>query len=76
MSAGRYTVVFTGLFDLKKPGEYPYLILDEHSVEDENYELYRGQPPYRELGGEISFQDLPESCRTLVLDVYASLWGL
>jgi hypothetical protein len=39
--------------------------------------LYRGRPPYeRMMGREISFEDLPEDCRQLVLDVYRELWDL
>ncbi len=29
VTAGRYTAVFTGHFDLKQPVEYPYLTLGE-----------------------------------------------
>lgn len=76
MIAERYTVVFTGLFDLKKPGEYPYLTVGEHSPEDAGYELHRGRPPYAEFGWEIEFRDLPERCRNLVMEVYLDLWGL
>lgn len=76
MTAERYTVVFTGLFDVKKPGEYPYLMVGECPAGREDYELNRGRPPCGELGQEISFQDLPGSCRTLVRDVYAKLWDL
>lgn len=76
MTAERYTVVFAGLFDLKKPGEYPYLTMDEQSVENWNYELHRRRPPYGEFGREIGFHDLPEECQALVLDVYAGMWDL
>lgn len=76
MTAERYTVVFTGLFDLKKPGEYPYLTLGEHPIEDGNYELRRGRPPYGKFGLEIGFHDLPEECQALVFDVYIRMWDL
>lgn len=69
-------MVFTGLFDLKKPGEYPYLTVGEHAAEDENYELQCGRPPYGELGWEIPFHELPVGCQELVKDVYRELWGL
>ena len=68
--------MFTGLFDLKKPGEYPYLTMGEHPIEHGNYELHRGRPPYGEFGRETGFQDLPEECQALVLDVYAGMWDL
>jgi hypothetical protein len=67
----RYTAVFTGLLTLRNPGEYPYLRM----TGDGRGARYRGRPPYGELGGEISFEDLPEGCRRLVLDVYRELWG-
>ncbi len=69
MTAERYTVVFTGLFDMKKPGEYPYLTMDEKPLQSGNYRLQREKPPYGKFGGEIGFRNLPEECRTLVLDV-------
>lgn len=76
MTAERYTVVFTGLFDMKKPGEYSYLVLDECTVEEDKHKLRRGRPPYEEFGQEIGFQDLPEECQDLVIEVYLDLWGL
>ncbi len=77
MSAERYTAVFTGLFDLKKPGEYPYLCMGEEPLAPGgSYALRHGRAPYERMGCEISFQDLPEDCRRLVLGVYRDLWGL
>ena len=77
MTAERYTAVFTGLFDLKKPGEYPYLCLGEEPLAPGgSCALRRGRPPYERMKCEISFEDLPEDCRQLVLDVYRDLWGL
>ena len=77
MSAERYTAVFTGLFDLKKPGEYPYLCMGEEPLAPGgSYALRRGRAPYERMRCEISFEDLPEDCRRLVLDVYWDLWGL
>lgn len=76
MTAERYTVVFTGLFDMKKPGEYSFLTMSEEPLGGGEYVLHRGRPSYGEFGREIEFKDLPEGCRTLVLDVYAKMWGL
>ncbi len=76
MTAERYTVVFTGLFDMKKPGEYPYLTIGKDPEASGNHRLHNGEPPYGKFGGEIEFRDLPEECQTLVLDVYAKMWGL
>lgn len=64
-------MVFTGLFDGKKPGEYPYL-----SLGAEGSETRTGRPPYERMGREIGFQDLPDEHRRRVLDIYRELWGL
>ena len=69
-------MVFTGLLDLKKPGEYPYLTMDEDPVGSGANTLRRGRPPYEKMGHEVSFEDLPERCRRLVLDTYLGLWNL
>lgn len=64
--------MFTGLFDLKKPGEYPYLTMEE----GRNGVLHRGKPPPELMRREISFEDLPEDHRREVLERYRELWGL
>ena len=76
MTAERYTVVFTGLFNLRKPGEYPYLSMSGDPFAMEGSFLHRERPPYERMGREISFEDLPEDCRQLVLDAYRELWDL
>ena len=75
MTTERYTVVFTGLLSLKKPGEYPYLSMNGDSLASGGSSLHRGRPPER-MGCEVSFEDLPEDCRRLVLNLYRDLWGL
>ncbi len=76
MTAGRYTAVFTGLLSLKKPGEYLYLSMDDAPFGPGAYKLRRDRPPYEKMGREVSFGDLPEDCRRLVLDTYRELWNL
>ena len=76
MTAERYTAVFTGLLSLKKPGEYTHLRMDEDPLEPGGYTMNRGRPPYGELGCEISFADLPEGCKSLVLETYRKMWNL
>ena len=76
MTAERYTAVFTGLLSLKKPGEYPYLSMSGDPLASGGSSLRGGRPPYERMGCEISFEDLPEDCRRLVLDAYRDLWGL
>ena len=76
MTAERYTAVFTGLLTLKKPGEYPYLTMQDDPQGAGTYEMRRGRPPYEKMGGEIPFEDLTEACRRLVLVAYRELWDL
>jgi len=76
VTAERYTAVFTGLLSLKKPGEYTYLRMGENPLGPEGYTVNMGRPPYGELGYEISFADLPEGCKSLVLDTYLRMWNL
>ena len=76
MTAERYTAVFTGLLSLKKPGEYLYVRMDDDPLRSGGYTVSRGRPPNGELGREISFGDLPEGCKNLVLDMYQKMWNL
>ena len=76
MTAERYTAVFTGLLSLKKPGEYPYLRMNDNPLASGHNTIRQGRPPYGELGREIPFKDLPEECQGLVLDTYRQMWRL
>jgi hypothetical protein len=76
VTAERYTAVFTGLLSLKRPGEYTYLRMGEDPLGTDGYALNLGRPPYGELGWEISFADLPEGCKRLVMDTYLKVWAL
>ena len=76
MTAERYTAVFTGLLTLKTPGEYLYVRMAEDPLGAGSYTVSRDRPPYGELGREISFGDLPEGCKRLVLDTYRQVWNL
>ena len=76
MTTERYTVVFTGFFTDKKPGEYLYLAMSDEPFAPGGSTLRRGWPPYERIGREIPFKELPEDCRRLVLDVYRDLWSL
>ncbi len=76
MTAERYTAVFTGLLSVKKPGEYLYLSMSDDPLAPGGSALRRGRPPYERMGRGIPFEDLPEDCRQLVLDIYRDLWGL
>ncbi len=65
--------MFTGLLGLKKPGEYPYLVMEEAG---ESAELCRGKPPAKLIRHEVSYEELPEGVRLRVLEVYRKMWGL
>jgi hypothetical protein len=74
VTAERYTVNFTGLLSIKKPGEYPYLTMGDDPMRDCGT-LRRGRPPGERLRREIPFRNLPEGCRRLVIRTYDELWG-
>ncbi|HJQ29187.1 MAG TPA: hypothetical protein VJ827_07580, partial [Rubrobacter sp.] len=65
-----------GLLSLKKPGEYLYMRMSEDPLGAGGYTVNRGRPPYGELGSGISFGDLPNGCKSLVLDTYRKVWNL
>ena len=67
--------MFTGLFDSKKAGEYPYLEMDGDPAEGGG-SLRRGRPPSGRMGREVAFDDLPETQREAVLDAYRRFWSL
>ena len=76
MTAERYTAVFTGLLSLKEPGEYLYIRMGRELFRAVGYTVSRGRPPYEKLGREIPFGNLPEGCKSLVLDTYRKVWDL
>ena len=76
MTAERYTAVFTGHLSLKKPGEYLYVRMNDDPLGSGGYTVNRGRPPYGELGREVEFENLPEGCKSLVLDTYRKVWDL
>jgi hypothetical protein len=61
---------------LNAPSIYPYVRMDDDPLRSGGYTVSRGRPPYGELGREISFGDLPEGCKNLVLDMYQKMWNL
>ncbi len=76
MTAERYTAVFTGFLSVKEPGEYVYLSMSEDLLGPEGSSLLQCGHPYRRLGREIPYKDLPEGCRRLVLNAFRKLWDL
>ena len=65
-----------GLLSLKKPGEYTYLRMGDDPLDSGSHAVGSGCPPYGEFGRGISFSDLPEGCKSLVLDTYRKVWSL
>jgi hypothetical protein len=76
VTAERYTAIFTGLLSLRKPDEYLYVRMDDDPLGSGGYTVSRGRPPCGKLGHDISFGDLPEGCKSLVLDTYRKMWNL
>ena len=50
--------------------------MDEDPLGSGGYTVSRGRPPYGELGRKVEFRDLPEGCKSLVLDTYRKMWNL
>lgn len=66
--------MFTGLFESKSAGEYPYMHLGGEPAEEG--EIFRGRPPAEKIRDEIAFEDLPEDARLKVLEAYRGMWRL
>lgn len=66
--------MFTGLFDLKKTGEYPYMLLDGEAGGEAG--ISHGKPPPELIRHEVSYEELPEPVRRKVLKIYREMWGL
>ncbi|MDQ3910967.1 MAG: hypothetical protein M3305_04155 [Actinomycetota bacterium] len=72
MTAGRYTAVFSRLFEGKRRGEYTYPSMGGGSG-GSTTTLRRGRPPHERTGREIPFRAFPERCRRSVLETYYAL---
>lgn len=68
--------MFTGILSPKEPGEYTYLRMSDGPLVSGCHTLDRGRPPYGGLGREISYADLPEDCKGLILEIYRKMWDL
>ena len=81
-SIDRYTVVFTGRIPGKLAGWTFYRAMGEHVGSGTGVcqfgEVFGpiDRPRYGHLGRKISFEDLPEGCRKVVLHDYRELWDL
>lgn len=90
-SADRYTVVYTGRYAGKHPGTTDYRAMSEapdHPLGIGQWGEFNtgtdcneaGFPPAvgasNHLGRRITFEQLPERCKRVVLDDYRALWNL
>ena len=67
-------MVFTGFFDLKKPGEYPCMPLDGKTGVEGG--INHGKPPPELIRHEVTYEELPEPVRRRVLEACRGTWGL
>lgn len=81
-SLDRYTVVFTGNYRSKTGGDFLYIGMNDSPFHPQGVGMHGGhkeqidRPGYGHLGKKISFQQLPDDCRALVLRDYCDLWDL
>ena len=73
----RYTVVFT-----KLNGYFPYIGMSEHPTWPNGFGQHGGssnpidKPRYSHLGKKITFAQLPQDCREVVISDYREYWNL
>lgn len=78
----RYTVVFTGAIPEKQPGWVFYLGMSEYPYHPQGVGIsgeHNGpidRPRYSHLGKKITFDDLSDGAKSLVLDRYKGFWNL
>ena len=76
----RYTVVYTGHYkdrngcDYVGMSEYPFSPqgFGQHGWDRETID----RPAYAHLGRKVSFANLPEDCRRLVMSDYREIWSI
>lgn len=59
---------------MKKPGEYPYMLLNEEPGDEG--EISHGKPPPELIRHEVSYEEMPEGARRRILEAYRGMWGL
>jgi hypothetical protein len=82
----RYTVIYTGPYIHLTGGAALYVGMSsnpfnpqgfgQHGELGRIYITHAELPDYLHLGKRLDFQDLPEDCRTLVMNDYTDLWDL
>lgn len=78
----RYTAVFTGRYTHKTGGDYWYLAMNAAPFHPQGFGQHGfsatpiDRPAYAHIGKKISFDDLPEDCKTFVLQEYVYMWDI
>ena len=80
----RYTVVFTGKYLHKTNGSSQYVGMSENPFSPQGFGQHGesntnqpiDKPSYKHLGKKIEFSELPQDCKTLVINDYIELWDL
>lgn len=81
-TADRYTVCFTGHYTSKTDGEFWNLFMNgspyhPQGIGMRNSESFQiDRPTYGHLGKKITFDQLPDDCKRLVLSDYVYLWSI
>lgn len=81
-TADRYTVVYTGNYKKDKPEICFYVGMSENPFHPQGFGMHGSytemidKPSYRHLGKKITFDNLPEDCKKVVMEDYHMLWQI
>ena len=81
-SADRYTVIFTHAQSFLSDGYFPVLGMSENPFHPQGVCIHSefnspiDRPSYKHLGKKITYEQLPEKCKELVLSDYKYYWNL
>lgn len=78
----RYTIVFTGHWPGRKPGDNLHIGSSERPAHPQGFYQHGesrepiDRPSYKHLGRKIKFSDLPTAVRVHICDDYRKLWEI
>jgi hypothetical protein len=81
-SFDRYTVVYTGHYTQNTGGQFWYVGMSTYPFHPQGFGQHGesdrpiDRPAYGHLGKKISFNDLPDDCKKLVIQDYTALWNI
>lgn len=81
-TADRYTICFTGRYRFKTGGEFYFITMDSKPTHPQGVCMTGSSkeridyPSYQHLGSKITFAELPEDCREIVIERYVDLWDI